>query len=139
MLTQRDGCSGLPLHVAVVMNDSLGVMELLHLGVPTQMRDIRGLTPAVSARNGGSFFEDLIDPALLGQWVVLKRVRALVPCDTADPRAIPLDPADTIAVVWENPSGWAVGINAAGRCGVFPIDKCCMTDMTTSAPSYQTR
>ena len=70
-------------------------MELLHLGVPTQTRDIRGLTPAVSARNRWFFCADLIDRTPADQWVVLKRVRALVPYDTADPRALPLDPTST--------------------------------------------
>ena len=54
------------------MNDALGVMEHLHLGVPTQTRDIRGLTPAVSARNRGFFFcADHIDRTPADQWVVL--------------------------------------------------------------------
>ena len=39
--TQRDGCGRSPLGVTVVKNDALWVMELLHLGVPTQTRDIR--------------------------------------------------------------------------------------------------
>ena len=42
MLPQRDGFWRSPLHVAVVMNDDLWVMEHLYLGVATQTRDIRG-------------------------------------------------------------------------------------------------
>ena len=48
---------------------------------------------------------------------------ALVPYDTANPRALPLEPADTIAVVLEHPSGGAVGTKAAGRCGVLMVKR----------------
>ena len=82
--TQRDGCGRSPLHVAVVMNDALGVMELLPLGVPTQTRDIRGLPPPSPPDTAGSSARTT-STGRAGQWVVLKRVRALVPYDTYDP------------------------------------------------------
>ena len=75
--------------------------------MPTQ-RDILGLTPAVSARNGGFFCADPIDRTPADQWVVLKRVPALVPYDTADPRALPLDPTST-----SQPSSPRVGLPTA--------------------------
>ena len=84
-------------------------MEHLHFGVPTPTRT-SGLTPAVSARNPRLSCADLTGRTPADQWVVLKRVRALVPYDNADHR--PLEPADTIAVSWST--------RAAGPSGPKP-------------------
>ena len=120
------------------MNDAIDVMEHLPFGVPTLKRDLNGLTQAVSARNRGFFYADHIDRTPAGQWVVLKRVRALVPFNTADPRALPLEPDDTTTVVLEHPSSWAVGTNAAWGCGVFLIDKYRTTDPTDARFANET-
>ena len=111
-LTKRDGCGRSPLHVAVVMNDALAAMELLHLCVPTQIHDIYGLTPAVSARNRGFFYADIIDRTPADQWIVLKRVGGLVPNDTADPRGLPSSPPS------RSPSSGST--RAAGPSGPTP-------------------
>ena len=66
------------------MNDAIGAMEHLHLCVPTQTRDIRALTPPSPPETAGSSARTT-STRRAGQWVVLKRVRALVPYDTYDP------------------------------------------------------
>ena len=54
-------------------------MELLHLGVPTQTRDIRA-DPAVSARDSGFFFcAALIDRTPADQWVVPNMTKSSPP------------------------------------------------------------
>ena len=123
MTTKRDGCGLSPLHVAVAMNDALAAMEHLHLGVPTQTRDIRWLTPDVSARTP-RFCADLIDRTPLDQWVVLKRVRALVPCDTAD-----TSPPSTRPT--QSPSSGRT--RAAGPSGSTPAGAAASSPLTSAA------
>ena len=108
MLPQRDGWGRSPLHVAVVMSDALAVMELLPLGVPTQTRDIRGLPPPSPPDTAGSSARTT-STGRAGQWVVLKRVPALVPYDTADPAPSPS------ARPTQPPSSWST--RAAGPAG----------------------
>ena len=107
------------------MNDAIDVMEHLPFGVPTLKRDLNGLTQAVSARNRGFFYADHIDRTPAGQWVVLKRVRALVPFNTADPRALPSSRTT------RPPSFW--NTRAAGPSGQTPPGDAACSSSTSTA------